>query len=120
MNVYFQLLQDRSKTDRRYSSVYVFDTNFYTDLVTGGRDRAVRVWGLPKNIFDFRYLLWPVHTGPRLNGHWSLGTADTVNLVVQLHCQPRCAAPRQHWLLKRENNRLYPGRLYERGSPTPG
>ena len=82
LNLYFNLLQERGKNENQ-PTVYALDTNFYSTCGKVSHDETVRMWGLrKKNTLDYELLLFPIHSGPRLDGHWSFAGVDTVNLVV--------------------------------------
>ena len=70
MNVYLELIQERSSGDD-YPSVHSLSTFFYPRLMESGYS-AVKRWTKHVNIFDCDFVCIPVHLGK----HWCMAIVD--------------------------------------------
>ena len=76
INFYFQLLMDRSKSDkRRYRSFFAWNSFFWQKLFSdqGYCYKNVSRWGRKADVFAHEMMLVPINVGQT---HWALGVVD--------------------------------------------
>lgn len=71
INVYLQLICDRSTNNANYPKTYAFNTFFYTNIVSKGY-ASVKRWTRKVDIFAHDVILIPVHLGM----HWCMAVID--------------------------------------------
>ncbi|EEB20309.1 sentrin/sumo-specific protease, putative [Pediculus humanus corporis] len=71
INFYMNLIMERSKKNTKLPKVYVFNTFFFTKLVSSGY-ASLKRWTKQVNIFSYDILFIPIHLGM----HWCMSTID--------------------------------------------
>lgn len=74
INTYFSLLEKHN------SAVFAFSTYFYNLLVRDGYEKVAK-WTKKTNIFDYKYILIPVH----LPAHWVFVLVDIKNRGIEYY-----------------------------------
>eukprot|EP00050_Salpingoeca_kvevrii_P022523 m.127747 g.127747 ORF g.127747 m.127747 type:complete len:636 (+) comp9732_c0_seq3:2-1909(+) len=82
MNMYMNILNQRSETDKSLPRAWGFNTHFYTKYRNGGYS-GVRRWTkkVKPNIFALDLLLIPLH----LDVHWAMGIVDFKNKTIEYY-----------------------------------
>lgn len=86
INVFFELLAERSKKELNFPDVCIMNTHFLTKLVTSDYS-GVETWTKKVDIFEHDIVLVPVHKEgiqPKLN-HWALAVIDFRRKTIKVY-----------------------------------
>lgn len=91
INFYIEILAERSKNDKKLPKVHCMNTLFWIKY----RDRDKYTYKTGKdgisaetkdiNIFDKDIVLYPIHTGPSDDGHWSLAIVNMNEKTIKFY-----------------------------------